>query len=354
MTPRERVMAVLHGDMPDRVPFTCSATLLPRGQTERQLREQGLALKSGAAVYTTTRRNVEFERREQWRDGRLFIRQTYHTPVGAVTELLRTGGGYDTSLRCEFPIKRAEDYEVVEFMVRDEVYEPCYDSYLAEAARMGEDGLVHSGPGYSPLMEMLVYLLGHERWALDMVDHPREFFGLYDLLTERRREQYELCANSPCPFFRYGGNVTSEMMGRKRFVNYCVPCYNEFAELLHAHGKLMYVHFDGNIKVLAEAIADSQIDCIEAFSAFPDGDLPIEEARRIWSDKIIWTTFPSPLHLRASEEIEAYCHHMLRAVAPGDRFLVGVTENIPDEHWQRSMTTISRVLGEHGKLPLEV
>ena len=347
-------MAALHGDMPDRIPFTCYSGLLPRGETERWLRDQGLALKNGALVYTTTRPHVEFEGRDEGRAGRRFTRQTYPTPGGAVTELRRTGGGYGTSLRCEFPIKRPEDYEVVEFMVRDEVYEPCYDKYLEAADCLGEDGLVSSGPGYSPLMEMLVYLLGHEQWALEMVDHPREFFELYDLLAERRREQYELCANSPCPFFHYGGNVTTELMGLERFVKYCVPRYDEFAELLHAKGKLMCVHFDGNIKAMAQAVADCQLDCIEAFSAFPDGDLEIEDARRIWADKIIWTNFPSPLHLQPSEEIEAYCHQMLRAVAPGDRFLVGITENMPEDCWQRSMTTISRVLQEYGALPLEV
>ncbi len=43
MTPRERIMAALHGDMPDRIPFTCYSGLLPRGETERWLREEGAA-----------------------------------------------------------------------------------------------------------------------------------------------------------------------------------------------------------------------------------------------------------------------------------------------------------------------
>lgn len=353
-------MSVLRGEMPDRIPFTCYAgtrpdatNLLPRGRTERHLREEGLALMTHWPVFTTTRPNVEFETREEWIDGRLFIRQTYHTPVGSVTELLRTGGAYDTSLRCEFLLKCPEDYEVVEFMVRDELYEPCHDSYLAQVEDFGEDGLVYSFAGHSPLMHMLVYLLGHELWALHMVDHPREFFGLYDLLNERRREQYELCANSPCMFFKYGDGVTSEMVGLERFVDYCVPCYDEFAEILHAKGKLMFVHLDGNIKLLAQAVADSKLDCIEAFSAVPDGDLDLAEARQVWSDKIIWTNFPSPLHLQPAEKIQAYCRQMLRDVAPGDRFLVGITENIPEDRWQTSLTTISGIIKEHGTLPLK-
>ena len=29
--------------------------------------------------------------------------------------------------------------------------------------------------------------------------------------------------------------------------------------------------------------------------------------RRAWPEKVIWTNFPSPLHLAPDEEIEAYC-----------------------------------------------
>ena len=52
------------------------------------------------------------------------------------------------------------------------------------------------------------------------------------------------------------------------------------------------------------------------------------------------------------EEIQAYCHQMLHDVAPGDRFLVGITENIPEDRWQTSLTTISGIIKEHGTLPL--
>ncbi len=204
----------------------------------------------------------------------------------------------------------------------------------------------------SPLMFMLWDLMGPERFAIDMYERPDDFFRLYDTVTQRRREQYEISAASPALVLHVGDNITGDMIGPERFVRYCVPCYNEFASYLHSEGKLLAVHMDGRMKALADAVADSQVDIVEAFSAVPDGDLELAEAHRTWPDKIIWTNYPSPVHLWPPEQIVAYTRQMLRDIAPGDRFLVGITENIPEEVWQTSLPTISWVLKKEGTLPL--
>jgi len=352
MTPRERVFAALRGEMADRVPLTAYGGLLPRGETERKLRNEGLTILDRIPVFATETPNVMFERSDFMRDGRRWVRHTYRTPVGEVTEALMTGGGYGTSLRHEFLIKRPEDYEILLFMVRDEVYTPTYDGFLAHLDTVGEDMAVLGNLGYSPLQHMLITLMGPERFAVDMVERPREFFELYEALAERRREQYEIAANSPAEVFTYGDNVTCEMVGEERFRKYIAPCYDEFAELLHAKGKLLGSHLDGMMVGLKEAVAETKLDFIEAFAAFPDGDLPLADARKAWPDKVISTNFPSPIHLESAERIEDYARQMLADVAPGDRFIVGVTENIPGDVWQVSLTTVSRVLREEGALPL--
>jgi len=126
VTPRERVLSVLHGEMPDRIPFTCYDDILPRGEVEAGLREEGLALVIHCPVFATERPHIEVERREYYENGRLFIRETFRTPAGEVWQTRRTGGGYGTSRLSEYLIKQPEDYKVVEFMVRDEIYTPTW------------------------------------------------------------------------------------------------------------------------------------------------------------------------------------------------------------------------------------
>ncbi len=353
MTPRERVLAALHGEVADRVPFTCYDCLLPRGETEQWLRNEGLALITDRQVFTTERPHVEVSHREYYHNGILYVRDTFHTPMGEVWQTRRTGGGYDTSRLSEYLIKRPEDYRIMEFIVRDEVYTPDHERFLSAVDIMGEAGLVLGGwfPR-TPMMCMMWELMSHEQFAVDMHERPDEFFGLYETLAQRRRELYEIAAAGPAPVLHVGDNITADMIGLERFKQYCVPCYDEFASHLHAEGKLLAVHMDGRMRVLIDAVAESQVDIVEAFAAVPDGDLELSEARQAWPEKVIWTNYPSPVHLWPPDGIAAYTRQMLQDIAPGDRFLIGITENIPDEVWQTSMTTVSRVLAEEASLPL--
>ncbi len=352
MTAHERVWTVLRGETADQVPLTCYAGLLPQGAVERQLRDEGLALVIRCPVFETEQPNVETEHRNYRQNGVGYVRVTYRTPVGEVWHTYRTGGGYGTSLAREFPIKGPDDYKVVECMIRDERYSPDYESFVETRTRIGADGVVIGNLGYSPLQQKLVLLMGVERFAIDLVERPDLFFELYEVIAERHREQYALAAESPAEAFIYGDNITSEMVGLERFERYVVPRYNEFASYLHPQGKSLGVHMDGKLLHLKEAVARSQVDIIEAFAPFPDADLPLADARRAWPDKVIWLNYPSPVHLRSPEQIAAHTRQMLADIAPGDRCLFGVTENIPDHVWEQSMLTISRVVRNEGRLPL--
>lgn len=348
MTPRERVLAVLMGGKADRIPLTIYEGLLPRGETERRLREEGLCLVCRTTMYSVSSPGVTTTV-TTYSDGRFtYQRETFATPVGEVSQVRRLGGGYGSSLLCEFPIKRPEDYRVIEFMWRDQQYAPAYENFYANEQRLGADGVVIGNLGYTPLQHMLILYMGPERFACDMVDYPELFFGLYETMADRHREMYEISADSPAEFFIYGDNVTAEMVGAERFERYIAPRYDEFADMLHARGKKLGSHLDGKMAALKDQVARTKLDFIEAFAPFPDGDLPLAEARQAWADKIIWCNYPSAVHLCRGEEIEQATRAMIADVAPGDRFLVGVTENIPDQHWQRSLTIISRVLREEG------
>ena len=203
-----------------------------------------------------------------------------------------------------------------------------------------------TGIGYSPLMEMLVRYLGLEQFSIDMVDHPDAFFSLYELLVERRRRDYEIVSDSPSDVVLYGGNVHPEIMGAERFAKYIVPCYDEAADVLHARGKIIGVHMDADNQVFAPAVAGSKIDLIEAFTPPPDCDMSVADARTAWPDKTLWLNFPSSVHLASRETIVRTTHEILDQAAGMNRFLVGITEDIPQHVVLSSLTAIAETIHE--------
>jgi hypothetical protein len=355
MTPRERIVAVLRGETPDRIPFTIKRPQPQRGEVERKLRNEGLAVCIEELPFTTRRPNVEVIQREYWKNGRTHIAETLRTPVGEVTQAWIVEPGYNSRHRAKFPVVRPEDYAVVEFIMRDEVYTPAMDAFCREERILGQDGLVFGGwLGPTPLLQMLWELLGTGTFCVDIVEHPREFKSLHDALFDKQRERVQLVADSPALVAHLNENLSGEMIGPKRFREYVLPVYEEYRAILQPKGKLLAAHCDGLLKCVAEPLADSALDIIEAFCPFPNSDMTMAEARRQWPDKIIWINFPSPLHLEPPERMDGYVREILEAAAPCDRFLFGITEDIPEGVWQKSLPAISKALQKYGKLPLSL
>jgi hypothetical protein len=175
---------------------------------------------------------------------------------------------------------------------------------------------------------------------------------LYNALIEDRRKAYPILAESPAFVVSYCGNISPEVVGLSRFVDYILPPVTELGEMLHARGKLLSVHFDGNTRLIARAIAESQIDVLDSFTPFPNGDMTMAEGRAAWPDKILWINFPGSLHHSGVAAVEQATREMLASVGRGERFLVGVKELIPKDRWQATLPAILRVLNSEGRLPL--
>jgi uroporphyrinogen-III decarboxylase len=352
MTPRERIEAALHSEMPDQIPVSIYWIMLPRGERERRLREAGLAIVERLPLFWEEKPHCELLSREYRENGVRTIRDTIRTPVGEVTAVRKVGLAYNSEMYTEHYVKKPEDYKTMEYIVLDTVYHADYDAYHVASERLGGDGYVLPHMGYSPLMLMLEYWLGLERFSMDLVDHPDPFFSLYETLCTKQRELYEIYSESPAEVVLYCGNVVGNVVGLERFEKYIVSCLDECAKQFHAAGKLLGTHLDANIRNLSPAVASSKIDMIEAFTPPPDCDMTVAEARRDWPDKILWCNFPSSVHLRDDETIRAATRQILQEAAPGDRFLIGLTEDIPEEHMWRSLEIILDVVRHEGCPPL--
>ncbi len=354
MTPRKRVEAVLRGERPDRVPFTVYETKLPRCEAERQLRGEGVCLVAHSpSAFKTVSPHVTRERITYTQDGISYVRTHVRTPVGDLSSLERVSPRGDIAWEVEWPFKGPEDYRALAFMVRDEAYLPDYDAFVQAQGMMGEDGFLMADVGSPPLQYVMESLMGLVNFAQEWVERRDEVLRLYDAAVENRRRLYRIVAGSPALAANYGGNVTSEVVGVKRFEQYYLPHYDEFAEVMHTHGKKVGVHFDTNVWILSEAIGRSRIDYVEGFTPRPDTDMSVAEARVAWPDKVLWVNFPTSVHQAGVEVIGETMGQILFEAAPGDRFMMGITEQVPAGRWRESLTAILRVINERGRLPLK-
>lgn len=352
MTNRQRVLAVLNGDRPDRVPFTTYHHKCPWGYDKRKLRERGLTMNIWYPGYSVEYPNCELKTICYTENGVKYEREFVKTPKGEITSLFLPDRTCNVRVQKEFWIKGEADYEPLIFMVNDSVFKPDYDQGKALLEGFGEDGVVFVWKDYSPLQKIIIHLIGIEPFCYELMDRPDYVWALYDALREMECRKNPIVVKAPGDFVAYCSNPIAEILGRELFVDKILSRLNEFADMAHDAGRLVSMHLDGNNKIWAKDVAESKIDIVEAFTAAPDGNMTMAEGREAFKDKIIWSNFPSSLHLADEGEIRMATNEILDAVAPGEKFILGVTEDVPPHCWRKSFNAILDVIHERGELPL--
>jgi hypothetical protein len=347
MTPRESVEVVLKGGLADYIPFTIYENKIPQCAAERRLRNQGVCIvqRISPPVYKIIMPNINVTGMSYTENGKHLVKTQYQTPVGVLYTITEPAGF--TFWTHKHLFGRPEDYKPLLYLVNDMQFESNYDEFAYALNVDGGDSFFRGSLGLEPMQTLISDYMSSETFCMEWFDRRDEVLKLYNALVKKRRQVYSLCADSPCMAFNYGGNVTPEILGAERFKDYYVPHYNEAADVLHSKGKLIGVHFDANCKMISEAIAQTKLDYIEAFTPSPDTDMTLAEARRVWPDKVLWINFPSSVHLESVETIKQTTRDLLVQMGSPKKFIMGITEDIPENRWRENLLAISETLLEY-------
>ena len=343
MNARERILAAMAWEEPDQVPWTIYDALSIGGAAEREMRDMGLCMIRRCAAHQTEHCQVEFDQVEYEESGRRLSRHIIRTPVGEVS-CVQAAGGWP----MEHYIKRSEDYAVMEFVWRDAIHRDNYQAIREAQEALGDEGLVIVRVGKGPLLEILYGMMGLERFSIDLYERPELIDSLYDLMVQRYDEFYDLAAESPAEILQAADNIPADVVGLERYRRYCMPLYERHMRRLVGTGKRLVVHMDGLLRSLIGAIGESCFDVLEAFTPAPMGDVTVREARQAWSDKALWLNFPGSVHIQKDEAIADQTRQLIEEAGDKRGFAIGITEDIPPDHWARSMRVIGRTIREVG------
>jgi hypothetical protein len=340
MTPKARVEMALRGEIPDKIPFTVYENKIPQCQAERELRNRGLCIvdRKGGQAYQVQTPNVKTREIHYTENGVSYTKTEISTPAGELSTLIsRSENGYVEEKRL---FSSPEDYRIIKAYLKDMVYIPTYERALKREAYWGGDAILRAGMGATPLHRIMYGIMDLMTFCMEWEDNRDEIMQLYDILADNNRKCAQILAKSPVHLIDYGGNETPEVIGLERFEKYVIPCHNEVADLMHENGKIIGTHLDGNTQLFKNAIAQCRLDYIEALTPPPDCDMSVKEARQIWKGKKLWINFPSSVHLSSNEIIEEMTMKLINEAYPGDGFIIGITEDVPEFRWRESFNSI--------------
>jgi len=373
MTNRERLLTIMEDDSPDRVPWIPRLQIwhtahsrqgtLPERFRDLSLREierelgMGTPAREGRVFTTEQAGDVEVTTH---REGNSVL-TTYRTPAGSVStrsrsseELERAGIG---SLEIEHMIKGPEDFAVVEYLVENTHYNPTYEDYRAYEAEIGEDGYPMVAAGDCPFHHFLQKLAGYQNGYYLMFDYPDEVEHLLMTMEEVEREYlWPVVAGSPAHLILHGVHLDSTITPPPFFSRYITPYYQDFSDLLHQHDKTLTMHADNDSRLILEHLEEAGFDMVETFTTAPQVTCTLEEARETWGNRmIIWGAVPSVILEPAysEEAFEEYMRQLFRTIAPGDAFILGVSDNIMRDALLERLERIAAMVAEWGNYPID-
>lgn len=332
-TPRSRILDTLRGGKTDFPTWSIYMNMLPQGERERLLRNNGLALIAKHIMAATIETPwLEVIRRERKEDGRTAAELTYHTPKGELHEKRTSETDYGTSeWRLEYLFKEPQDYPALQYMIENSTLRDNYSALANTAEQLGEDGIVYIRCLRSPFQRMNIELMGPETFCYELCTASKSFLDLYECLEEQALKMCAIACKAPGELVWLPENLTDCLISPQNFLKYYCPFYNKMAEKLHAAGKKLVVHMDGTLANLSDLIAGTAIDVIEGFTPPPMGTLPLKTALKKWPDKYIWSNLPASYFVMPAEKISQATEDMLMEASGEGRFLIGITEDLPPQ-----------------------
>jgi hypothetical protein len=259
----------------------------------------------------------------------------------------------------EHVIKKPEDYAVMGFIFKNIKIHPAYDSFSQYQKEVGERGLVAAwaSTSASPMHHILKHFFESTTFYLELYDHPKELRQLCEDMEPYFEQICEVHAHSPAEVIHFGANYDDTITYPPFFRDHMMPTLQRFSDLLHGQGKLLLSHCDGENKGLLDLIRESGIDVAEAICPYPMTKVTLAEVRRAFQGKVtIFGGIPSVALLESTmsnDEFEGFMTKLFQEIAPGDRFILGVSDTTPPDAKFDRLLRITERVHEHGQLPMK-
>ena len=169
---------------------------------------------------------------------------------------------------------------------------------------------------------------------------------------------FRIHVEAPAEVVYFGSNFDEMITYPPFFKDQIMPHIQKFSDMLHEKGKLLICHCDGENKGLLDLIPESGMDIAEAICPQPMTKVTIREAKKAFKGKVtIFGGIPY-VALReesmSEEEFETFMKNLFREIAPGDRFILGVSDTTPPDAKFERLLRITEMVQEWGPLPMKL
>jgi uroporphyrinogen-III decarboxylase len=364
MTLRERIETVFAGGIPDAMAWFADLTywygtheqigdLPERWQGERGIgriyRDYNVGeYVPGCCAFRTIDDKVSIQS-ERVDDSLAIYR--WETPVGslqAVQQLCPTAYCWGC---IEHAVKTVEDLRVLRYIYENRTYAPTPEAIERIEAECGDFGLPVVAVPASPISSLNKDWAGVMTLCYLMADAPDEVEATLQVIGESQNEIWRITEQCACDYVMICENLSGETMGGF-FTSHIGPYLTERVAGLHARGKKAIIHIDGTQHGVLDKVAATGIDCIDALTPAPVGDVALDEIRGIAGDDILilgglpGAMFAPPF---TRDDLKKHVLDIIRLHKGTGRFMLGVADQVPPDGDITLIKMVSELVEEFGR-----
>jgi hypothetical protein len=171
---------------------------------------------------------------------------------------------------------------------------PRFHQIEEDLSDLGEEGYIVPLLPRIPFQQVLLDYLGVTKTCYTLYDQPGLLQRLLAVLNERMLEMLDKAAGSQLFYFEFADNLDGVLTNPRLFATYCLSRYQLYTTILHAAGKRVGSHTDGDLTSLLPLLAETGLDVCESFTPVPLTSCRVEDALEAFGcGPLIWGGFPS-------------------------------------------------------------
>jgi uroporphyrinogen decarboxylase len=368
MNGRERLLSVLEGEIPDRVPVTAwldqifltqhlgrEVDLVP--DSVEIYRDLGLDL-----VLRVYWDDMDTWSTDEWslttkivtKNGHREKIKTIETPKGELREVVamkELQPGHHVSETVEHLVKTREDLKLMEdFNV---IRSPIETETLQQAIdAVGDDGIVVTYGGGGAHTGAALYLRGLERLTFDAYDDPAFYEGLMNWSIEYERGVLDSLEGFQPDLCHVGGLMAQgNFVGPKFYRDHILRFDKAYIEAVQHRGLRTLYHNCGYSRVLLELYKDLRTDAFESFPPPPTADGDIAHVKEVLGEDTVLFGNIDQVHLLregSPNEVAEVVRQTVLAGKEGGRFVLNTADEVFPDTPIANLEAMIRSGLEHG------
>ena len=273
---------------------------------------------------------------------------TIHTPAGSQVAVHRKTMSNWHVITVKWEVSTEEELKVAVWREENTTWAWDQAKYDELQATVGDLGAPTMFMPRMNVQSLYIEKMGSQNGIYAIYDWPDTVDAYFRALEESHDRLMDVINASPVDIINYGENVHAGTLSPKLFRKYHLPACQRRSEKLHAAGKFVCSHWDGDVKALLPYVHETGLDGIEAITPYPQGDVTLEETKAALGDDIFLLDGIPAIYFDETFSVEtlvACTHRLIELFAP--KLVLGISDEISSTGDLERVRIVGQIVDEY-------